>query len=127
MRQDNDNFERRLNQRYDARLPLNIAGIGVEILTATKNISCSGVYCQVNQFIPVMTKLQLDLTVPLIENEKKTEKYFSCHALVVRTEPESESPDVKNYNIGLFFMDLSEKDRKLLELYIQQSFLRTNN
>lgn len=125
-RQDNS-FERRINQRFDVQLPIDISGAGFQMSVTTKNVSCSGIYCQVDRFIPVMTKLELEMVVPLIENQKKVEKRFKCHAVVVRTEPESEREMTDYCNLGLFFTDLTEKDRNLLAIYIQQTFLRTNN
>jgi hypothetical protein len=127
MERPDNSFERRINQRFDAHLPIDITGAGFEMSVTTKNISCSGIYCQVDRFIPVMTKLELNIVVPLIENQKKVEKQFKCHAIVVRTEPESQREMTDYCSVGLFFTDLSEKDRNLLATYIKQTFLSSNN
>jgi len=127
MERPENRFERRINQRFDAHLPIDINGAGFQMSVTTKNISCSGIYCQVNRFIPIMTKLELNIVVPLIENQKKVEKNFTCHAIVVRTEPESKREMTDYCNVGLFFTDLTEKDRNLLATYIKQTFLSSNN
>lgn len=120
-------FEKRVNQRYDVTLPLNI-GDGKELIkSTTKNISCSGLYCQVNKYIPVMTKIQIAMDLWVIENGKKAKKSLVTNAVVVRIEPEEEQPDINKYYIGLFFLGLIKEHRDLIALYIEQTFLASNN
>jgi hypothetical protein len=127
MNMENKNFERRVNQRFNAQLPLNLGAEGIDLISQTKNISCSGVYCQINRFLPVMTKLQVKMTIPVIENKKKVEKSFSTNAVVVRIDPEAEQARCECYHVGLFFMSIKEEHRSLISLYIQQTFLASNN
>ncbi len=127
MSEQNKNFERRVNQRFDAQLPLNIGSDGIKFETTTKNISCSGVYCKVDRFLPVMTKLQVTMKLPIIENNKKIEKSFTTNAVIVRVDPEFEQPGCGTYHIGLFFMSIKEENRDLIARYIQQTFLASNN
>ncbi len=127
MAKDNRNSERRMDKRFDVELPLKIGGTDFKIATATRNISSSGIYCQVNRFVPVMTKLGLDITIPLIENKRKIEKKFNCEAVVVRIKPEPSLKDGKAYQLGLFFVDIENKDRQIINHYLQHAFFAGNN
>ncbi len=127
MTDQNRNFERRVSQRYDTQLPLNIGTDGLELVSTTKNISCSGVYCRLNRFLPVMTKLEVKMTLPIIEDNKKIEKSFTAEAVVVRVDPEHERAGCDSYHIGIFFMNIKEEYRNLINRYIQQTFLASSN
>ena len=121
------NFDRRVNQRFDANLPLNLGTEGFHFESTTKNISCSGVYCHINFFLPVMTKLEVTMKLPLIENGKKVEKTFIVSAVVVRIDPEFDTAGCEDYHIGLFFMGIKDEHRDLIATYIKQTFLASNN
>lgn len=122
-----NNFERRSFPRFNTNLPLKICGTEFSLITETKNISCSGVYCQIKRFIPVMTKLELDMFIPLIVNKRRVEKQIRCVAVVVRIEPEQERESVDKYSVGLFFVQLDNKDRDFILKYLQQAFWVNNN
>lgn len=127
MSKANNNSERRIQKRFNAKLPVKIGGSDFNITTDTKNISSSGIYCQIDQFVPVMTKLGLKMSITLIENDQKVKKNVYCHAVVVRIKPEEESSETKFYQLGLFFTDIAEQDRKLINLYLQHAFFAGNN
>ncbi len=78
-------------------------------------------------FLPVMTKLEVTMSLSIIENNKKIEKTFTTNAVVVRIDPEFEQPGCDIYHIGLFFMSIKEEYRNLIVRYIQQTFLASNN
>ncbi len=121
------NFERRSSHRVEAHLPVKISGTDFHFATDTKNISSAGLYCQVNRFIPVLTKLALILFIPLIVKNQKVEKQINCSAVIVRVEPETEQAETMNYNVGLFFTDIKDKDRAVIAKYIQQAFFAGSN
>lgn len=127
MNDKNKNFERRLNQRYDVKLPLNIGTEGFQFESTTRNISCSGVYCQIDFFLPLMTKLEVTMKLFIVENGKKVEKTFHTNAVIVRIEPEFDQPGCEEYHIALFFMGLKDKQRDIIARYIEQTFLASNN
>jgi hypothetical protein len=121
------NSERRVSQRLDAQLPLYIAGTGFRCATDTKNISSSGLCCQIDRFIPVMTKLELIMVVPVVVKGRKVEKELACSAVVVRIEPEHEQRSGTLYNAGVYFTNIKEKDRVLIAKYIKQIFSASMN
>lgn len=126
MRESNHS-ERRIDKRFDVQLPIKIDGADFQITTDTKNISSSGIYCQVDRFLPVMTKLGLKLLIPLIENNRKVEKNINCEAVVVRIEPESTIEQVSSYQLGVFFTNIKNQDREVISRYLQHAFFAGNN
>ena len=127
MNDQNRNFERRVNERYDTKLPLNIDTEGFNFKSTTKNIRCSGIYCEIDFFLPLMTKLEVTMNLPIIENNQKVEKSFIVNTVIVRTDPEYDQPGCDVYNIALFFMGIKEEHRNLIARYIEQTFLSSNN
>ncbi|MFH1460696.1 MAG: PilZ domain-containing protein [Candidatus Omnitrophota bacterium] len=121
------NQERRSYPRVSINLAVNIKGENFDFAVETKNISASGIYCQVGCFVPLMTKLSLRMYVPLIINEKKEDKQINCSAVVVRVEPGINEELKKYYNLALFFNDISENDQILITKYINQAFFAGNN
>ncbi len=127
MNEENRSSNRRIGQRYDAQLPLNIGSGELQLKSTTKNISCSGVYCEVDRFIPVMTKLEVVMSFPIIENNKKIEKNFITNVVVVRVDPEQEQLGCDIYHLGLFFLNIKKEHSNLIARYIQQTFLASSN
>jgi PilZ domain. len=119
--------DRRLSRRVDVNLPLQIAGAGFHYATDTKNLSVSGLYCQLDRFIPLMTKLDMTMVIPVIIRNKKIKKEIICSAVLVRIEPETERVTGTMYHAGFFFTAIKDKDREIIGQYIQQSFSASNN
>ena len=127
MSKNNRNSERRMDKRLEVELPLEIGGTDFKVGTVAQNISSSGIYCQVDRFVPVMTKLGLELTIPLIENKRKIEKKFNCEAVVVRIKPKPSIESGKAYQLGLFFVDIKDKNRQIINRYLQNAFFANNS
>lgn len=112
--------ERRKYPRIDNCLPLKLSYTDFDIVTETKNLSASGVYCAVNKPLEPMTKLNIVLLVPDKAKGHKNIHKINCQGVVVRKE---ESPNIKNngkhpYCIGIFFNDIKKSDRQILIGYI---------
>ncbi len=119
--------ERRKYPRTETVLPLKISKRGLDVVTETRNISCSGVYCQVNQPIPLMSKINLTLLLPIMYGEKCNTEKIKCNGVVVRSEPMIiKDADCAYQNIAIFFTDLSKKDRSKIAQYVIQSFKESN-
>lgn len=110
--------ERRRHVRLEQRIPLKISSDDGEIVTQTRNISCSGAYCQVNRYLDPMTKLKIHLLVPIRRKTKLDTQKITCNGVVVRTES---NPSEGNYHIAIFFNDIQPKDSKSLQAYIKAS------
>ncbi|OQX85025.1 MAG: hypothetical protein B6D55_08075 [Candidatus Omnitrophica bacterium 4484_70.2] len=109
--------EKRKYPRFSLCLPIKIFNKSLNIVTETKNISGNGAYCTVNENIELMTKLKIILLVPVIKKDKKVLKRINCKGVVVRREYVKENGK-RLYNIGIFFSEIKEKDRKLLLSYL---------
>lgn len=115
--------ERRKHPRSDSVLPLKISKKGLDVITETHNISCSGVYCRVTQPIPLMSKLDLTLLLPILSSRKVLTKKIKCSGVVVRSEPVIiKEADTACQNIAVFFTDLSKRDKDTIADYVIQSF-----
>ena len=120
-------IERRTHPRAEGNLPLKICQEGLDVITETRNISCSGVYCRVNKPMPVMSKIGIILLLPIKVNGRKkvVTKKIKCNGVVVRSEPIIE-PEAKQamHNVAIFFSDLCKKDRDIIARYVLQCFAR---
>ena len=110
--------ERRKHRRTKGHLPLKIADKGFDIITETVDISPAGIYCRATRLLPLMSKIEVILLVPTKANGKQTKK-IRCKGAVVRTEPVIlKDVEQAHYNIGIFFTDISKKDQRAIEAYV---------
>ena len=109
--------DRRRHPRIVTSLPLKLTDNEYDILTETKNISASGVYCSVDKPIEPMTKLKIIILVPQKKSGRKTVKKINCQGVVVRKEYVKTNGH-HAYHIGIFFNDMNQNDRKTLTGYL---------
>ena len=115
--------ERRNHPRLVSTLPLKISKKGLDVITETRNISCSWVYCRVNKPIPLMSKIGLTLLLPIQSGRKVLTERISCNGVVVRSEPVIlREAEIACQDIAIFFTDASKKDRDKIAKYVIQSF-----
>ncbi|MBL8013772.1 MAG: PilZ domain-containing protein [Candidatus Omnitrophica bacterium] len=99
--------DRRRSPRLEHNVPLKLSSGDLDIVTETRNLSSSGVYCRVSAYIEPMTKLKIHLLLPVRKNNRSSTKRISCQGVVVRTE------SVVNhdyFNAAIFFNDIQPKD-----------------
>lgn len=116
-------MERRAHPRVQADLAAQIvthARRDRPVVVRGKNISCSGLYCHINRYIAPFQKLHLSMIIPLIERGGVHNEVIQLDAVTVRVEPEDEDPDVLDYHIAVFFENISEKDRQVIDRYVKQ-------
>ncbi|MCP4653506.1 MAG: PilZ domain-containing protein [Candidatus Omnitrophica bacterium] len=109
--------DRRKYPRIVTSLPVKLADSDYDILTETKNVSASGVYCCINKPIEPMTKLNIVLLVPIKKNTKKDVKKINCQGVVVRNIYVKDNGN-SAYHIGIFFNDITDRDKKTLSSYL---------
>ena len=120
---DNPSEERRKHPRLQNNVPIKIISDEGDIVTETANISRSGIYCKVDTFLNPMTKLRIDLLIPMRKNGKSTTKKISCEGAVVRTEQIPGQEEA--YNVAIFFQDISKRDAAHIADYVD-SFLESD-
>jgi hypothetical protein len=97
--------DRRTTKRVIAEIPLEVVTLPITIAkgsqsSQTQNISCFGLYCKLDQYIPPFTNVEVNLFLPQKQNAQSPSK-ISFRGIVVRTEP-VETGDNKEYNIAIF-------------------------
>jgi c-di-GMP-binding flagellar brake protein YcgR len=102
------NQEKRLYPRVEYKLPIKVAADGYDFITTTKNVSCVGVYCRIEKYIPPFTRVLVKMNPPIL---------VECKGVVVRTEDEEKG---NGFNIAIFFNEISEGQRKKIGRYISQ-------
>lgn len=110
--------EKRSYPRIEGNLALKLFSSDCDLVTETKNISCSGAYCAVNKNIEPMTKLDIVLLVP--NGNKATQKNvkkINCKGVVVRSEHVQDNGK-QSYCIGIYFSEIKDPDRRALASYI---------
>ena len=108
-------IEQRRHPRVDNNIPLKICTPEADLVTETRNISCSGVYCRVNKFLDPMNKIQITLLVPVKRSGKATTKKIICGGVVVRTE---NIPGEDGFNTAIFFNDIHPRDSRMLASFV---------
>jgi hypothetical protein len=108
--------EKRRHLRVDYKIPFKISGDHGEILTETKNLSCSGALCRVAQRLEPMTKLKVHLLLPLRKSDKVRPKKITCQGVVVRAQA-AEGQDY--YDTAIFFSDIAPKDSRTISEFVE--------
>ena len=110
--------ERRRSPRLEGNIPVKIHCEDFDLVTETRNLSCTGAYCQVSKYLEPMTKLLICLLLPFKKHEKIVTKKISFSGVVVRSESQ---PGDKNFNIAIYFNDIPPKEKKILSDYIDST------
>ena len=115
--------EKRRHLRLERNIPVKISSEQGDILTETKNLSCSGAFCRLTQRLEPMTKLKVHLLLPLRKNDKVTTKSINCKAVVVRVQAAQE----ENYfDTAIFFSDIAPKDSRTINEFIESMMEKPN-
>ena len=107
--------ERRQHPRLLKNIPVKISGADFDIVSETKNLSRTGTYCKVSQYLEPMTKLKIQLLLPFKRSNKVVTKKVSCSGVVVRSESIAGG---ENYNVAIYFNEIRQRDQGLLQDYI---------
>lgn len=116
--------ERRNHPRLAKTLPLKVKTEAKDLRATSINISPSGIYCQIDNYIAPMTKVKIDILLPKkLKNAKLSTKRICCKGVVVRIE---ESKQKNNrFNIAVFFNELQEKDYEYISSYVNSHMRET--
>ena len=112
--------ERRKYPRIkDKDISVQISGGGFDALTQSLDVSASGIYCKVKQHIPVMTRLQIVLSLP---SKRKSARpiILNVEGIVVREHPVLIDGHVEHFDVAIFFNSLLPKERDVLINYISE-------
>ncbi len=117
--------ERRRFPRAAKNLAIKLEDKEADFVTETKNVSCIGAYCQIDTYLPILTKLKVTLLLPK-SRSSKTAKPITCEGAIVRVE-RSNTPLENKYNIAIYFNDISKGDMKLIDKYVKNSIAHSGS
>ena len=108
--------DRRRFVRVEEELPFAIGHRGYEIQAKSVNISTHGVMCRVDRDIPLMAKLEMVFSLPIVVKFSTKDKVVKAKGVVVRKEKEAAGD---KYFIAVYFSDIKPKDQKILNEFIE--------
>lgn len=118
--------ERREHPRYESEFAVQLAvrdaeKAGGALVSQSRNLSLGGIYCRVNRYLPVLTKLQLTLLLPFRSKKGETKtQVLRTDGVVVRTVPEEEKEGLSDYEIACAFLGIDDDSKKTLARYIRE-------
>ena len=114
--------EKRAYPRAEQSLSLKLYSRDANIVTHTKNISGSGLYCEIDQDIPVMTKLVITILLPNQRYKNKRMRRIEGEGVVVRSGllSNGEKGKEKKWEIAVFFSSFSDKEKEEINKYVWQ-------
>ncbi|MDE1920975.1 MAG: PilZ domain-containing protein [Candidatus Omnitrophica bacterium] len=108
--------EKRRHPRLESKIPIKISDGHGDILTETRNLSCSGAFCRVDQRLEVMSRLKIHLLLPFRKNDKVVTRKVTCQGVIVRVQA---SHDGDYYDTAIFFSDIAPKDSRAIGEFIE--------
>jgi hypothetical protein len=110
--------DRRRDPRYDRSFLLHVGSDSQEGLRAESiNISTRGLYCKVPRYVHPYSKLRVALELPFVS--RGPEK-VECEGVVVRVDPETELPGIRDYRLAIYFLNLDKSSAHLISDYIAE-------
>ena len=103
---------------HDEGLSLRLNAGDFDTVTHTLDISASGIYCKIDREIPIMSRVRLKLMVPDTAKANKGTRELDVDGVIVREHPVIIDGVIKHYDAAIFFDNLSEKNREIIQGYI---------
>lgn len=116
--------EKRRHLRVDYNIPVKISSDHGDILTETKNLSCSGAFCRVSERLEPMTKLKVQLLLPMRKSDKIKPKKISCQGVVIRSQT---VPREDYFDTAIFFSDIAPKDSRTINEFVESMIEKKND
>jgi hypothetical protein len=113
-----ERVERRRHPRIkDKNISIKLSGDGVNAITQSLDVSASGLYCKIDREIPIMTRVQIVLSIPSGKKPGSSVN-MKLDGVVVREHAVKKDGKVQHYDIAIFFNTLLPRERKNLIQYI---------
>jgi len=111
---DNKYTEKRQHPRVNTNIRFKLKAGEMILGAEAVNLSANGVYCKTSKPVPLMTSLNIVLTL-LHEDLPEEAGYVECGGVVVRSE---KAPS--GYYIAIFFNEIDAGEKKKLDHFIHQ-------
>ncbi|MFH1305279.1 MAG: PilZ domain-containing protein [Candidatus Omnitrophota bacterium] len=108
----------------DKNISIKLLGDGFNTITQSLDVSASGIYCKVSRHMPVMTRVQVVLSIPG-KTRAASSMRMNVDGIVVREHPVKKDGEVQYYDVAIFFNTLLPKERKQLMQYIDRQSVKT--
>ena len=99
--------DRRRDQRFERDFDIELTD---GLRARSVNISSRGIYCVVDEPLPLFSKLHVTVDLPVEEGELLK---IECDGVVVRAEPEEEQ-----FNVAIYFLDLDPATAERVERFL---------
>jgi len=115
--------ERRRMSRADAQLSMRVEGGSADgaltpIVTESRNISGSGVYCHSPHYLAPLSKVALTIVLPQVPGRKRSQRLLKCEGVVVRCQGSEGPRRDRSYAMACSFLGLESDARELLDDYV---------
>ena len=115
--------ERRRMSRADAQLSMRVEGGTSEgammpIVTESRNISGSGVYCLSPHYLAPLSKVALTIVLPAVAGRTPSQRLLKCEGVVVRCQADESAGKERAFQLACSFLDLESGIRDRLEEYV---------
>ena len=130
--QDKEGKERRLTPRIKAEHQIILKGEGgsddIHVNAQSIDLNLGGVYCTLSEYIELFTKLQVELSLPILDGANGIVPVaLAATAVVVRMDPEQPTPGCTSYDCALAFVGLSADAELTLARYMLQAIAHSPN
>ncbi len=116
--------ERRKHLRVSRNLAIKLEDKEADFVTETKNISCLGAYCQVDAYLPILSKLKVTLLIPKASGAKNA-RHITCEGTVVRVERSKDPLESNKYDIAVYFNQISKSDMRFIDSYVKSNIAQS--
>jgi c-di-GMP-binding flagellar brake protein YcgR len=109
--------------RADAQLSMRVESGGADgallpIVTESRNISGSGVYCLSPHYLAPLSKVALTIVLPAVPGRTPSQRLLKCEGVVVRCQADEKARKDRAYELACSFLDLEAGARDRLEEYV---------
>ncbi|MCF6148237.1 MAG: PilZ domain-containing protein [Candidatus Kuenenia sp.] len=124
MKQDNNSEQRREHQRITTCIPVIISAFYSSFKGMILNLSCGGVQCVLEEFLPLKTKVQVAFKLPINQFESQQ---IRLQGIVIRFDQSSKTNAYDNYKFAVQFSEVSPNEKKIIEDYIAERKKTSDN
>ena len=110
--------DRRRQPRVRVDLPLHLTFRDQTVETLIRDLSSSGIRFRTPTELPLMTRVQIAIELPEASGPGGTAG-LAITGVVVRCDSTSEGDAANPYDTAIYFEDLSERSRALLDKFVR--------
>lgn len=115
--------DNRKHPRFILILPLQISTKDFSVETNSKNISTTGVFCDVDRVIPVDTEVDVSMKLSYVLDGHKKQRTVKCNGKVAWIDS-SRQEEKGTCRVGIAFDKIEGEDSVVLKQYIQKKNLK---